>query len=353
MTGELWWRRLVNSARFLDDIRDALAADQSSLLLFESSIPWQDIMIETIKQKLVDVGNGRTFEMFDVSKVKTPGKFLMGEYCSEDEQMEYWPTTHGNYERFLAQNQVTTLNKRYVFLTGIHEDNAMEWIASVKRYLEAVDDVHKRGVFILIARDANVAASKQITTFRYADYVTDYDCMMLCLTLVSDLKCSRAEKMYLCEVASNIANNNVEIAALLASEKLSLIQHPYKTAFKTSVENHIEILNLEEQVRMAVWEAQIRLVFPKLESFRANLIKKYDAKLRQYLPIKSSFDGKWIDEPSELEIGQLYFICETNRSQKVVTLPEFEMLEKIRIARNTLAHWRTLEYKQLVEMGSF
>ena len=43
----------------------------------------------------------------------------------------------------------------------------------------------------------------------YTDYVTDYDCMMLCLTMVSDLSCGRAEKMYLCEVASNIAHNHI------------------------------------------------------------------------------------------------------------------------------------------------
>lgn len=47
MTGELWWRRLVNSARFLDDLKDTLADDKSVLLLFDTDIPWLDIMTET------------------------------------------------------------------------------------------------------------------------------------------------------------------------------------------------------------------------------------------------------------------------------------------------------------------
>lgn len=349
MTGELWWHRLVNSARFLDDIKDVLAADKSALLLFESSIPWQEIMIETIAQKLADTNNSRSFEIRDVSKVEAPGEYLLKSYCSSDEQIKYWPTTHGNPERFLSQNRVTPLNKRCVCLTGINADNAEQWIVSINEYLENVDASQEHGVFILIIEDAYVPASKQLTAFRYADYVTDYDCMMLCLTLVSDLKCSRAEKMYLCEVASSIAHNNVETAALLASERLSLIQDPYRISAEVFTRNNIKITNLRDHVRAAVWEAQIKLVFPRLENFRADLIRKYDAKLRHYLPIRSS-NNEIIQTPSQLEIGQLYFICNSNRSQKVVDLSEFEMLKKMRNARNTLAHLEALPYKQLTEM---
>ena len=57
MTGELWWCRLVNSARFLDDLKDTLSDDRSVLLLFDTEIPWQDIMIETLEQKLANVND--------------------------------------------------------------------------------------------------------------------------------------------------------------------------------------------------------------------------------------------------------------------------------------------------------
>ena len=189
--------------------------------------------------------------------------------------------------------------------------------------------------------------SKHLTTFRYNDYVTDYDCMMLCLTLVSDLKCSRAEKMYLCEVASNIAHNNVELAAMLASRRTNLIQNPYNVSAKVFEENEVKVTNLKERVRMAVWEAQIKLVFPKIENFRADLIRKYESKISRFLPIKSS-NNDVVDKATDLEIGQLYFIC---RSQKIIDLPEFEMLKKMRDARNTLAHWEALSYDRLTEIN--
>lgn len=350
MTGELWWSRLVNSVRFLDDIQDALTEYKSVLLLFDTDIPWQDIMIETIESRLNECIDSKTFDVLDVSKAESPGQYLMERYCSRDERKKYWPTTHGSQEKFLAQNRVTPLNKRYVCLTGVRPHKATDWVASITEYLENCDSTQEHGVFILIVEGAGVSASKRLTAFKYSDYVTDYDCMMLCLTLVSDLSCSRAEKMYLCEVASNIAHNHVELAALLVLEKLKLLQNPIAVAESTYQENGIKVTNLQEVVRMAVWEAQIKLVFPKLENFRAEIIRKYESKIQRFLPIRNANNEK-IEKAADLEIGQLFFICKENRDSKITEYAEYEMIRKMRDARNTLAHWEILSYEQLKDLG--
>lgn len=157
-------------------------------------------------------------------------------------------------------------------------------------------------------------------------------------------------EMYLCEVASNIAHNHVELAALLVSEKLKLLQNPIAVAESTYRENGIRVTNLQEVVRMAVWEAQIKLVFPKLENFRAEIIRKYESKIQRFLPIRSSNNDK-IDRAVDLEIGQLFFVCKENRASKITELSEFELLRKMRDVRNTLAHWEILSYEQLKDLG--
>lgn len=350
MTGELWWSRLVNSVRFLDDIQDALTKNRSVLLLFDTDIPWQDIMIETVERRLSEHIGSKSFDVFDVSQVKSPGTYLMERYCSREERKKYWPTTHGSPEKFLAQNRATPLNKRYVCLRGIRPQQINEWTASVAEYLKNCDSAQEHGVFILIAECAGVSVPKPIKAFKYGDYVTDYDCMMLCLTMVSDLSCSRAEKMYLCEVASNIAHNQVEFAALLVSEKLALLHNPVAVTENVYRENGIKATNLQETVRMAVWEAQIKLVFPKLENFRAEIIRKYETKLQQFLPIRSSNNDK-IERAVDLEIGQLFYVCKENRTSKITEYAEFELLRKMRDARNTLAHWEPLSYEKLKDLG--
>lgn len=82
MTGGLWWKRLVNSVRFLDDIQDTLVDDKSAMLLFDADIPWKDIMIETIEGRLADRIDNKTFDVLDVSAVDSPGTYLMERYCS-------------------------------------------------------------------------------------------------------------------------------------------------------------------------------------------------------------------------------------------------------------------------------
>ena len=191
--------------------------------------------------------------------------------------------------------------------------------------------------------------TKQLTAFRYTDYVTDYDCMMLCLTMVSDLSCGRAEKMYLCEVASNIAHNHIERAALLAAENLDLLWDPVGVTERVYQENDIKVTNLQNVVRAAVWEAQIKLVFPKLENFRVEIIRKYASKLQQYLPIRSS-NNDTVDQAADLEIGQLFYICKENSGSRITDYAEFEMLKKMRNARNILAHWDILSYEQLKDI---
>ena len=64
MTGTLWWSRLVNSVRFLDDAEDSVMDERSVILLFDTEIPWQDIMLETIEQRLADRTDNRTFDVF-------------------------------------------------------------------------------------------------------------------------------------------------------------------------------------------------------------------------------------------------------------------------------------------------
>ncbi len=112
-------------------------------------------------------------------------------------------------------------------------------------------------------------------------------------------------------------------------------------------ENGIKMTSLRERVEAAVWEAQIKFVFPKLEKFRRSLIEKYEGRLNRCLPITSS-NGEKVDNVDDLEIGQLYHICRNNR---FIETSEFKMLEKMREARNILAHWRCLGYQELLDMN--
>ena len=343
-TGELWWSRLVNSVRFLDDIKDAVIEGKSVIMNFSDSIPWFDDLTEALEQKLSFMTDTRSFAYDDVSSVTTePAEYLFTNYFTESERKKYW--IDESYEQFMAENNNTTLNHKILCITGINSDNAAPWLKTVSEYLEYRNS-EERCIFILFVRQANTIGSKLISNFQYSDYVTDYDCLMLCLTLMSSEKCRSVQKQYISELASSIAGNNVEIAGLLAKEGLSLAEDPYGTASQVLWDNDIKITNLSEVVETAVWKAQIKLVFPRLEDFRRNLVQKYNDKIKMQLPITSS-SGERIEKPSDVEIGPLFSIAGKG---KFLEKSEFDMLCKMRDARNMLAHSESIKFDKLKEL---
>ena len=349
-TGELWWSRIVNSVRYLDEIQNVLMSEESVILLFDGEIPWQEIMLETLEQKLSYATDDRTFDMCDVSKESDAGAFFKKRYIDKNPDSAYWPTDYSSPECYLAQDRTTTLNRRYVCLTGIRKEKTEMWRKSVCEYLHHCDGEHAHGVFILLAEGDGCEDAEPLHVFRYADYVNDYDCMMLCLTQISELKCSKAEKLYLSEVASSIAHNRAEHASLLAAKEQKLLMDPVGTARAVFEELGIKVTNLSQAVRMAVWEAQIRLAFPKMEDFRRELISRYEYKLKKRLPIPGC-DRQLIHDVWDLEIGELFHVCKGGTAGGIVPTAEFEMLRKMRDARNKLAHWDTIRYEELKELG--
>ena len=67
-TEEIWWTRLSNSVRFLEDARDALLSGRSVVMTFPDEVPWQDVMTDTLEQHLFPITDERSFEVHDVSE---------------------------------------------------------------------------------------------------------------------------------------------------------------------------------------------------------------------------------------------------------------------------------------------
>lgn len=342
MTGKLWWSRMINAVRFLDDIVDSLISGKSVALNFPDDIPWADIMAETLWQKLEKISDSHTFDIHDVKSVKSPGEYIFQKYFSEQERNKFWPPTHRTHERFMAMNNNTPLNHRYICAMNISSLNASQWMKSVSEYLENCSSESEHGRFILITEKSNIRSSEYIECYNYEDYVTDYDCLMLCMTKISSLKCSSMEKQYISEVASNIANNNVEIAGKLISYETKLIKNPGEIAKKVFEDTGVT----GSDINKAVWSAQLKIIFPKIEDFRRNIIQKYQNKIKKYLPVTSSI-GESINTPDELEIGQLYKLF---KDYNISDQNELKFLGNMRNARNNLAHCKPVQYDKLIEL---
>ncbi len=342
--GTLWWSRLVNSIRFIDKTVDALSKERSVILNMPSDIPWQYEMIDTLTQKYNDGCGTRAILTEDVSKEKnTPGEYLLRNYLTSEEQKKYWPLPGSSIEKYIAGIKNAAINKKIIIFTGIKNAAAANsWHKSISEYLSNADN-ENHCVFILMLQDAAINAPGNYEIINYGDYVTDYDCLMLCLTLLSAEKCDGAVKQYIAEIANEISCANAEIASILAKTGVRLAYNPENVTREAFADAGISVRGLSDKVNGAVWKAQVKHVFPKLEDYRRELIDEYKDEIQKYLPIKGS-DGENVNEAVDVEIGQL-----VNLAKRDTLFPtdKYKRLIDMRNVRNRLAHGDPVDFETL------
>lgn len=339
--GELWWGKLANPVRLVDDIINTLSLGKSVFVNIDKTIPWQDIMVESIIEKLAIFNYNRSYTKHIIEKNKNPGDFLINNFCSKEEISQYWPTT--KKEEFLATSKFTTLSHSYVFVNLEKSSNSLEWITFIESYSALFDEDGEHGLFVVFTTDSNIKSTKNVECFKYSNYVSDYDCLMFCMTIMSSENYSSIQKQYISEVATQIAENNAKVAGLLAQCGINLIKNPVSVTAEVFLEVSKNTSNIEHFVDTALWNAQIKTVFPKIEQYRNYFIKKYQSTLKLYMS-NSKYKA---NEVFELEIGEIYHICKEN---KIISGIDLETLSKFRDARNSLAHWNVIPYADMMKL---
>ena len=340
--GEIWWKMITNPHRLISDIVDAVSLGRSVLIGFPSKIPWSDDFKEIIESELSSFGGERAFDVHKASKAKEPGEFIFEKYCSPNEKHKYWKTE--TYEDFMANNQNTVLNTKYVCIEGISNSSIPHWIDSIKRYIGAFNEDDEHGIFILLCNGKPLPTPDCIVSFDYSDYISEYDSLMLCLTIVSELKCSSKEKQYIAEFANIAANGDYEIAGCLAEKGFELIENPYVTLQEVLKAHDISYTSLSKRVDSAIWEAQTKIVFPIVEAYRKYFSERYNRQLVNYLPFKDNMTGQKITTVNELEIGHLFYLSEKNH---FANKADHDRLFVIKDARNDVSHWNVIDLKRL------
>lgn len=349
-TEELWWGRTPNPARFQRDVLEQVELENSVVLNFPGDVPWRSVFISMLQNSLHQTSATRDFLVIeapyerDPKKRMEPGEFILKNHCEQWDYDNYWPTQ--TYGQYLASKPVT-LHQMYIYVNGIHRDECEAWFQFVRDYLESFPENAQHAVFLLEVQCSSVSGYRQLTFLNYQDYVSDYDGLMLCLAVTAPLRCSSTQKQYIAEIADHIAGENVEQAGQLADEGVALAQSPLETVGTLFADYGYNSEDLEKRVHAAVWEAQIKIIFPKMEQFRSAFIRKHHEKLMGVMPVRNS-NGETIYEPDELELGTLYFICNTKCH---VEQKDYEKLRSYREARNKLAHWDILSYEDMQSLG--
>ena len=326
---EIWWKNLTNPSSFTENIICSILDGKSSAVIYKDEIPWKEDFIQNILFEVERESPNMKTNIHRISEYVEPDEYIMQKYCNREERSLYWGPRDHSKAKFLSKSSKSTLNKSNVIIDITNADNTDEWIGFAEEYNSYFSEEEEHGVFLLLMQDTEFSGTDNIRCFDYSRYIHDFDIFMLCMTILSSQNCSIQKKQYISEIAVSLAGDNVVVAGELAEYKGSLPVNVSRIAEKVFKENGLSCDDIAVQIKTALWKAQVKILFPIIEQFRSKFIEMNYDKLRKY-----KLDSYKANNVFELEVGQLYHLCYTQGIFK----KELNFLEKVRNARNSLAH---------------
>ena len=351
--GRLWWEGVPNAARLIRFIGECLEDRKSVLFLAPEMFPWRDTFQEMVegyqRQRISSYG----MDFFEDEEDREPGEIIFMKYCKRELRDEYRPAI--GYPKFLADAKTIPLNNTIVWLRSKSVDRAERWTEFVSKYQLSLGKGESGGLFII---ETNVSDSlkkkmqKGVTHVDYNDFVTPFDVYIFCILASSVLPLSRESKEYMAEVATSLLRDDIELAGFCLNERYhaSFVRDPYEVIQKVcSSEVRSDgtgfIYKLDQmEYDQRLWNAQIKCLFPRIESYREWFTKKNYKNIERCLPITNS-SGEVYDKPEDVELGTLFYMAGSRMIQ--INQTEYDRLYFYKDCRNKLAHLEQLSIEEV------
>lgn len=335
---KIWWQQFNSPRRFIRDAADNLTNGKSVVLRLPERVPWLDTMREVFDKRLRKSGT-LSIEVVDAKNISEPPEFVFEEFCEAKDGFR--PVNETAYARFLAQRTGISLNSSCIWIRNAEPAQVNRWFAFIADYHKFLGG-KRGGVFLLETGDAlNFADAAGVEVLSYAKRISDYDCFAFNIFVAAEFgKANHLMKQYLAELVSALTEGDVEFGAECIRRGESLLQNPAVVFENILSTDAFTSHKSAEDIDRAIWMTQMKLVFPLVETFRRNFIKKYEMTLKTTPP--------YPDAPEELEIGNLFGLFALKRW--LLDNEDADDLEMYREVRNKLAHLKILPFDELQRM---
>lgn len=345
--GNIWWGQLGSALRLLGQVTGALEQQHSFVLQMSGPLPWRQSFYEAVEFRRASFGNQRRLVRKTWKAGADPGEFVLEEFCPEQVRADYWPGQ--SCGAYLGSRDDITLCSYYVWITGLDRPSDLSaWAAFLADYTRSASIPRPAAVFVLEYDGPQV----ELTGMKVIhSTVEHYDCRVFSLEAAGALA-NTEMRTYQAELALRLSQGNPELCYALLERGIDLLRDPAGTAAEVSclgsTSDGISFPSIAPvQADSAAWEAALVLLFPLIERFRMELIKKREQELRCHLPIRNS-NGDVVRDPRDLEIGPLSYIV-TGLSREF-SPEEVEAVKLCRKVRNLLAHNRMVPYEDVEKL---
>ena len=346
----IWWEKVPNAMAFIRDITESLLDGKSILLQSEQGMPWYDSMVSLVREAVMQQDSSKRFEV--IRHVEDPGRYVLREYCMPEKRAAYRPVK--SFAGFFAESDDIVLHTRYLWVHASTEKELGNWVSFVSEYRRERKKNKEAAAFILQWQGERITSTKKgIRIITFEDYINEYDRMVFSMLASSSVREPSEVKNYLAELASNIAENDIELLAACIGRYREFLRNPYKTicgiaedGLRSNGEMMVYSGTIDE-TEYGTWRAQIKTIYPLTEAYRWTFVKKYSIEISKRLPVTSSY-GELYNDPKDVELGTLVYMAENGEIN--IPAKDYCELKKFRDARNKLSHLVVLPFDEILQL---
>lgn len=343
MTNSIWWNKISNSSRLIQDITDDLIGRKSVILCIGNEFPFYDEFKAVLMDKLSRNDARNTVTEIELEgNCNDVGKYFLEKYCSPDMRSGYFPRKNYSAASYLSECTGFQLNGSIVWIRNIQHDNIAGWCRFIKDYNDQNANIGK-AIFLLELKNysGHHIKSKNCKVISADNYYSEFDYYVYCFLLAAEIKnCNDEMKRYIAELVCKLCCGKVELCC-------EMFKHGLDVAKNTcvSVRNVLgEDALTENEITAIVWQVQNKLIFPVLEQFRRNLVENHMWEIKQHLPFRTPY-GQEITDPFNLDLGN---IKKMHKDNSIGLSPEEEeTMSKYIEIRNNLAHMKPTKFDKL------
>ena len=330
--GKIWWEDLNGPRRFLVEAAEILSGGKSLIFCLPKRVPWIKIMREVL-EKLLRRGT-QTINFVDAENLSDePQEFVLKNFCANKDGFR--PYNKKVYAKFLAESTGIALNDSCLWIRNASAEQIEQWISFVDDYQKFLGG-RRGGVFLLEADENFVRSSLEILS--YSEKISGYDSFAFNIFAAADFANeNHLMKQYLAELVSALTEGDVEFGAECIDRSNDLLRNPAEVFEDILWEGKFISGKSTDDIELAIWMTQLKLIFPLVETFRRNFIRRYEEQIKNTPP--------YLWPPEEVEIGQLYGLFAQRRW--LLNEKDADDLEFYREARNKLAHLKILPFEEL------
>jgi hypothetical protein len=345
----IWWNWISNPSRVLNAILADLSEQRAVVLT--GAIPWEAYFRACISTTMQDdnhiiatLVDGKRFDAANA------GEALLEQFGAPDVENNYRPGMGGTVSDYLRANGV--LNGRLIWVRDVPMKSLSLWTAFLKEYLSKsyARDMFE-GLFILTCAEdergeyATKKHGERIAVYHMAREIDFYDVFSFAMMSFREKSGGgRTLKQYSAWCAAFCFRRFVELVPLFLRE-VSFSENMLDALSHFFARHNLKMD--AKQLENYIWQAQIRVFFPIIETLRVKLVEKYSGELTVIL---HSTDVQWheqkIDNLYDVELGLLVYFAHyyKNETDRLLYLPDgdYACLMLLYDCRNMLAHLKVI-----------